>query len=474
MQHPRYQILGRIDTGGMAEVFRAMAESTVAGMKRQVAIKRILPELTHNQKFVAMFLDEARLSLRLQHANIVQVTDIGKSESPTDQHGSSFFLVMEYVDGFNLKTLLDHQRQHRKPWPISYSLYIAMEICKALAYAHALADPDTGRPLGIVHRDVSPANILVSKQGEVKLTDFGLAKAASQLQGTEPGIVKGKFSYLSPEAAAGKEVDARADLFSLGSVLFEMLTNQRLFEGNNDLQTIQQVQQAAIPHSVLREQGVDEELRSILQRTLAPDPQERYQSASGLLDDLASYLFKHGLKVTSHDMESMVSGYIKQKTSTSTVRLDELTDALVQEEILRFSSLEDLDSPPPFQPRQQPSETALLEDPRGWGAATANKKSAPPPPPIPSQMSKKTGTAPSVSAPPKEPPPVKTADKTSSLAPTPTVPVDETKQAEKQPRRVLFFLLLFGLFAVLVAFLLIHPDVQKKLCASLEVFCGTQ
>ena len=204
MEHQRYKITDRLDAGGMAEVFRGIAESTVGGLKRNVAIKRILPSLTKNKKFVQMFLDEARLALHLQHANIVQVYDIGVSDGPpasgpaapgSDQ---AYFLVMEYVDGANLKVIIDSVRAQGVRVPVSQSLYIMMEVCKALAYAHELNDPENGRPLGIVHRDISPPNILISKRGEVKLADFGLAKATSQLENTDPGVVKGKFSYLSP------------------------------------------------------------------------------------------------------------------------------------------------------------------------------------------------------------------------------------------------------------------------------------
>ena len=464
LMHPRYQILGRIDTGGMAEVFRAIAESTVGGMKRQVAIKRILPELTHNKKFIAMFLDEARLSLHLQHANIVQVTDIGKSDTSENMHASSYFLVMEYVDGVNLKSLLEQRRKTGETWPLSHGLYIAMEVCKALAYAHALTDPETHHPLGIVHRDVSPANILLSRKGEVKLTDFGLAKAASQLQETEPGIVKGKFSYLSSEAARGLDVDGRADLFSLGAVLFEMITGQRLFEGQNNLQTVQQVQKAVIPIDILRSCGVDYTLEAILLKALAPNPADRYQDASAMLDDLASYLFKHNLKVTSHDIEQWITASLDRKAALPPRQLDALTNALLQEEILRFTSLDDLDtlapSPSPsfLRPPKIPS---AMEDPRDWERPAA---SALPPP----HKAGATRSAPPPLPPePQAPPPL--AD------PTLVEPVQK-KREESTPglsmKRRYFFIALFFLLCLLVAFLLLHPTVQQKLCTTLEVFCA--
>ena len=226
MPESRYRITERIAAGGMAEVFKGVAES-LQGFRKNVAIKRILPNLTKNQKFVTMFLDEARLSLFLQHANIVQVFDIGRADD-------TYFIVMEFVDGVDLKAILEWRRRIRKRLTVGQTLYMIMEVCKGLAYAHDLLNPETGRPLGIVHRDISPANVLISRNGEIKLADFGLAKAASQVEATDPGVVKGKMSYLSPEAARGENVDHRADIFAVGILLYEALTSKRLFYGESD------------------------------------------------------------------------------------------------------------------------------------------------------------------------------------------------------------------------------------------------
>src|SRR5205823_15037468 len=154
---------------------------------------------------------------------------------------------MEYVDGSSLKGLMDSLRRQNRRIKVPQALYIMMEVCKGLAYAHDVNDPETGRPLNIVHRDSAPPNILISKNGEVKLVDFGLAKATSQLESTDPGVVKGKFSYLSPEAASGKEVDRRADIFAVGILLYELLTGKRLFYGETDYQTVELVRQAKVP-----------------------------------------------------------------------------------------------------------------------------------------------------------------------------------------------------------------------------------
>ena len=260
MADSRYRITERVASGGMAEVFKGVAES-LQGFKKNIALKRILPALTQNKKFVAMFLDEARLSLSLQHANIVQVFDIGHADD-------TYFIVMEYVDGVDLKGLIEWRRRIGKRLPTATSLYIINEVCKGLSYAHEMVNPETGKPLGIVHRDISPPNVLISKQGEVKVVDFGLAKATSQLETTDPGVVKGKMSYLSPEAARGDEVDSRADIFSVGILLYELLTGKRLFYGETDYQTVELVRNAKIPP----DQGPEPGGRTGIGRRRSPGP----------------------------------------------------------------------------------------------------------------------------------------------------------------------------------------------------------
>ena len=339
MEHSRYKVTDRLDTGGMAEVFRGVAESTVGGLKRNVAIKRILPNLTKNKKFVQMFLDEAKLALHLQHANIVQVYDIGSSDGGGD---SAYFLVMEYVDGCNLKVVFESLKAQGQRLPVSQSIYIIMEVCRALAYAHDLVDPDTGKPLGIVHRDISPPNILISKKGEVKLADFGLAKAASQLETTDPGVVKGKFSYLSPEAARAEEVDRRADVFAVGILLYEMLTGKRLFDAETDYKTVLLVRQATVPPIAPQNPDVAPELEAIVRKALAKSPAERYQRADDLADALAQYLFSRGLKVTARDIEQLIVRCLAERQKSSPKARTSLIDNLIQDEILKFTSLDEV------------------------------------------------------------------------------------------------------------------------------------
>ena len=329
----RYTITERLDHGGMAEVFRGVSES-MDGFKKAVAIKRILPNLTKNQKFVSMFLDEARLSLYLQHANIVQVFDISKTPD------NAYFLVMEYVDGCNLKALIERSKQKTKRIEIAHSIYIMTEACKALNYAHFLEHPETNEPLGIVHRDISPPNILLSKNGEIKLVDFGLAKANTQIESTDQGVVKGKFSYLSPEAASGSSVDHRADVFAVGIILWEMFTGRRLFYGETDYQTVELVRQARVPSIAALNPEIEAELEAVVRKALARDPNDRYQSANDLGDALTQYLFSRRMKVTARDVATLVrDAQVENMRKRSAEPKDSLIDALIVDEMQKMTSL---------------------------------------------------------------------------------------------------------------------------------------
>src|SRR3954469_14171215 len=335
MADNRYRITERVAAGGMAEVFRGVAES-MRGFKKNVAIKRILPALTKNKKFVAMFLDEARLSLSLQHANIVQVFDIGHTED-------TYFIVMEYVDGVDLKAILDWRRRIGKRVPVAHSLYVIMEVCKGLSYAHEMTNPENDAPLGIVHRDISPPNVLISKQGEIKVVDFGLAKATSQVEITDPGVVKGKMSYLSPEAARGEEVDSRADIFSVGILMYEMLTGKRLFYGETDYQTVELVRNAKIPPIKPQNPQVEPELEDVVRKALARRKEDRFQSATDIQDALAQYSYSRGLKVISRDIAELVRQCLDDRRAQSgepKKAPGSIIDTLLQNEIVKFTSVD--------------------------------------------------------------------------------------------------------------------------------------
>ncbi len=325
----------------MAEVFRGEALS-VQGFKKQVAIKRVLPNLAQNKSFIRMFLDEARLGARLNHANIVTVFDIGAADN-------TYFIVMEFVDGANLKTVLETLKKMGLKPGVKEMLYIGMEVCGGLAYAHDLRD-DNGTLLNIVHRDISPPNILITKRGEVKVTDFGLAKATTQLEKTDPGVVKGKFSYLSPEAAMGQEVDARADLFAVGIVIWEALAGRRLFLGESDYETVKKVQRGEIPSLSAINPEVDADLEALLGKIMARDREQRFQTAHECQDAIAEYLFARRLKVTSNDVGKMVQKVVTHRAQEKLRERERKADAsiidqLIQDELLAFTSLDEMNDP---------------------------------------------------------------------------------------------------------------------------------
>ncbi|HLK40028.1 MAG TPA: serine/threonine-protein kinase [Polyangiaceae bacterium] len=332
----RYRVIEKLESGGMAEVFRAESEG-LQGFRKQVAIKRVLPHLSSKKKFISMFLDEARLSAQLSHSNCVQVFDIGVGDN-------AFFIVMEFVDGANLKSIVEHIKKSGRDFPVEVAVYIALELCKGLAYAHELTD-STGAALHIVHRDMSPPNVLVTKHGEIKIVDFGLAKANSQLEKSEPGIIKGKFSYLSPEAAMGQEVDARTDIFAVGIILWELLAGQRLFLGDTDFQTVKKVQAAQVPTISQINKKVPAELDRIVARALARDPAQRFTRARDLGVDLSKFLFKYGVAVSTFDVAELVKGPMKERQRHRPVQAS-IIDKLIEEALFEFTSLTDDKAPP--------------------------------------------------------------------------------------------------------------------------------
>lgn len=325
----RYQIQKKLDMGGMAEIFLGKAVS-IGGIERTVAIKRVLPSLTKNEQFIGMFLDEARLSMQLTHANIVQVFDVGRSSG-------TYFIVMEFVDGYNLRRVFQKASEVGYRIPLEIATYMIADVCKGLAHAHEKIN-DAGEHLHIVHRDLSPPNILVSQSGEVKITDFGLAKALSHVSQTDPGVVKGKFSYLSPEAAEGKPVDHRADIFAAGICLWELLSNRRLFLGKNDMETVEQVRAAEVPKLSALNPDVTSRFERILERALEKDPRKRYTSARDFGDALAQYLFSNNLKVTSYDVAAMLQRLFSE-SGIAHESPEERIGSLLQEEILSQSML---------------------------------------------------------------------------------------------------------------------------------------
>ncbi len=277
----KYDLLERVNVGGMAEVWRARARG-IEGFEKAFAIKRILATIAEDAEFVAMFIDEAKIAGQLTHANIAQIHDLGIIDG-------SYFIAMEFVAGRDLRALFDRARKRKEFVPVPLACYCVSRVCDALDYAHSKKDAQ-GHDLHIVHRDVSPQNVLVSFEGEVKLIDFGIAKAASKATQTQAGILKGKFAYMSPEQVQGLPLDGRSDIFALGTVLYELLAGVRLFPGENDFGTLENVRRMRIqPPSVLNDK-LPRALDSIVLKALARDLDQRYRTAAELGADLQRFL----------------------------------------------------------------------------------------------------------------------------------------------------------------------------------------
>jgi serine/threonine protein kinase len=286
MAHGRYTIIGKLADGGMAEIFLARQHG-VEGFEKLVVLKRILTAFSADPQFRNMFLDEAHIVMSLAHGNIVQVLDLGVS-------GGRTFLVMELVDGWDLERILTRAQATGPdhPWPPSLALYVTAQVCRALAYAHGKRGAD-GRPLGIVHRDISPSNVLVSEQGEVKLADFGIAKAQNKREQTAAGIIKGKVGFMSPEQAHGKPLDARSDLFSVGTLLYLMLTGRKPFDAGSELESMLRAQKADFQPPEELNPYLPTEATAIVNRVMRREPGARYPSADELLHDVEQVLRAH-------------------------------------------------------------------------------------------------------------------------------------------------------------------------------------
>ncbi|MBI4412111.1 MAG: serine/threonine protein kinase [Deltaproteobacteria bacterium] len=279
-----YLILERIAHGGMAHVYKAKTVDP-NGIERLVVIKRILPHISSDPEYVEMLIDEAKIAVNFTHGNIAQIYDLGKV-------GNDYFIVMEYVDGKTLGQIVREMREREKPIPLEVIAYCLAELCQALDYIHNKRGND-GKSLGVVHRDISPQNIIVSYSGTVKLIDFGVAKAHVKESHTESGVLKGKFAYMSPEQAEGESVDRRSDIFSAGTLLWELLTQERLFKRKNNMETIKAVRKGKIdPPSKFRKE-IPKDLEKIVYKALERKPARRYQHASEMANHLMRFLVSY-------------------------------------------------------------------------------------------------------------------------------------------------------------------------------------
>src|SRR5579872_5171404 len=289
-QFGRYTLLQRLAIGGMAEVFRAKIVSS-HGFEKILVIKRILPHLASDKTFMSMFIDEAKLTAQLTHPKIVQILDFGDV-------GGKYFIALEFVDGFDALALLRTCAQKRMRLPLTLASLIVVEVLEALDYAHNARDMD-GSPMRLVHRDISPSNIFMSKGGDVKLGDFGIARAEERESKTQAGTLKGKYGYMSPEQVVGTALDARSDLFAVGVVLAEMFMGRRLFTAANDLDVLLMVRDARIERLAKYCRDLPPVLDRIVRRALHKDPAERPPTAASFRDALGDYLFETGQRVRS-------------------------------------------------------------------------------------------------------------------------------------------------------------------------------
>ena len=309
--------MDRINVGGMAEVFRGK-QVGVEGFARLVALKRILPNISADQDFIDMFIDEAKLAVQMRHANIVQIYDLGQAEG-------SYYIAMEYIAGVDLRTVWDRARRRNRLLPIAMSAYIMQKVAEGLDFAHRKKD-DRGNDIGLVHRDVSPQNVLISFEGEVKVVDFGIAKAKNKVSKTQAGTLKGKFGYMSPEQVRGIELDNRSDIFAVGAVLYELIVGERLFLGESDFSTLEKVRNVEmVPPSQLNK-SLSPQIERIVMKTLQKSRDDRYRHTSEVSEDLQRYLFESNQPFQRTDLARYMKQHFKPEIDKEYERLERYRD----------------------------------------------------------------------------------------------------------------------------------------------------
>lgn len=302
----KYTLLRRLASGGMAELFLALHRS-MAGFEKLIVIKRILPSMNQNRSFIEMLLHEARIAATLSHPNVVQIFDVGQAEG-------THFIAMEHIHGEDIQSIVKAMKKKGlTEFPVEHTLSILLGTCAGLAYAHEKRDLD-GRPLSIVHRDISPRNIVVSFTGDVKIVDFGIAKSGVEPgEETDPGHLKGKAPYMSPEQAAGQEIDWRSDIFAAGVVLFELTTGRRLFKGASEFETLKLIVDKEYPRPEDVKPGYPKELSRIVMRALAKDREARYQSARDMQADLEAFARHERVPVSQVSLTTWMAWLFEDK-----------------------------------------------------------------------------------------------------------------------------------------------------------------
>ncbi len=357
----KYLLLERLNVGGMAEVFAAKAFG-VEGFERILAIKKILPTMAEDDEFITMFIDEARISVQLNHANVVHIHELGK-------HDDAYYIAMEYVSGKDLRALLERFRRRKEIMPTAMAVFITSKICEGLDYAHRKKDA-RGQELHIIHRDVSPQNILLSYEGEVKIIDFGIAKAANRSQKTQAGILKGKFGYMSPEQVRGLPIDRRSDIFAVGVILYEMLTGEKLFVGESDFSTLEKVRNADVPSPRQFNNNIPAGLEKVVMKSLAREAADRYQWGSDLQEDLMRFLLAGDAIYSSKHLsaflkdafaEDLLRENEKMERYASVERPDQVdVSGVTAAPTPRASTPQPAPAAPPRRNTQQPGSLAAL------------------------------------------------------------------------------------------------------------------
>lgn len=310
----KYYLTEKIATGGMAELYRAKRVG-VAGFEKLLVIKKILPHLSHHDEFVSMFINEAKIAAQLSHPNIVQIFDLGKIED-------SYYIAMEYVWGKDLKAILKKGKEKNLLPSMEHAIQIISKACGALDYAHKKKDLK-GNEINLIHRDVSPQNILLSYEGDIKIVDFGIAKAASKTSDTRTGVLKGKIAYMSPEQAWGKPIDRRSDIFSLGIVFYELLTGEMLFKGDTDLNTLERVREARVAPPTRFNKEIPKEIENILLKALAKEPQERYLFASIMQEELEAFIHSNKSFPSTLNLQNYMHTIFKDEIEAEAKALQE-------------------------------------------------------------------------------------------------------------------------------------------------------
>lgn len=358
----KYTLVERIAAGGMAEVYKAKIFG-VAGFEKTVAVKRILPHFAEDDGFVDMFVREANIAVRLTHSNIVQVFELGRV-------GSDYFIALEYVEGRDLKSLVRQANTRKRHLPPAVAAFMTQKICAGLHHAHVAIDDASGMSLGIVHRDVSPHNVLVSWSGEVKVADFGIAKLQTRSRNTQTGMIKGKLAYMSPEQSLGDpNLDARSDVFAAGIVLYELLTGRRPFDGESDLEILRNIREKHPPPPSALAPGVPPELDAIVAKAMAKAREDRHPDAASMARALGAYLQRTGSADGRVVDESNVAELMRELLGGRTPSPSQVSKSDSAEgrgggtPILSLEEIEPSATPTPRSPSREPADAGFPSAP---------------------------------------------------------------------------------------------------------------